>query len=151
MATTIEHLTFWKRTAAQKTCIGMGVVFFLAGAVGFVSPGILGTHLSLMHNLVHFVTGAFSLWIGLGDRPRSAYRFSMGFGTLYGLLGVFGFVLGTPGMPIVGQLYEDQNLWRIIPGVFELGTNDHLLHIVIGGVYLIADYLSTTVRGETPR
>ena len=43
----------------------LGIGFLLVGILGFVAPGILGMHLSPAHNVVHLVTGAVSLFLGL--------------------------------------------------------------------------------------
>ena len=34
------------------------VGFLLVGVLGFVMPELLGAHLSLVHNIIHLVTGA---------------------------------------------------------------------------------------------
>ena len=143
MATTMNRHSHMvtSRTLIQKVCIGLGVAFILAGLGGIVMPGLLGMHLSLTHNLVHLVSGALALWCGYSDDPRKAYTFSIAFGSVYGLLGIAGFVFGNPGYPGVGHMEADQNLMRIIPNVFELGTADHIVHVLLGVAFLGSAYV----------
>lgn len=143
MATTMNrhsHLVTY-RTLPQKVCITLGVFFILAGLGGIVMPGLLGMHLSLTHNLVHLVSGALALWCGYSDNAKKAYIFCVAFGSVYGLLGIAGFVFGDPGYPGVGHMEADQNLMRIIPNVFELGTADHIVHVLLGVAFLGTAYI----------
>ncbi len=43
--------------------------------------------------------------------------------------------------PSVAEGYNE-HMFRIIPGVLELGSMDHLLHFIIGAVFLIAAALT---------
>lgn len=128
------------RTATQKVCIGMGILFVIVGLVGIVMPGLLNMHLSLAHNFIHLASGALALWSGYSDYPRKAYNFCIGFGAVYGLLGVSGFIFGEPGYPGVGHMEADENLLRIIPNSLELGTADHSVHLLISAVFLITAF-----------
>lgn len=134
-----EYMT--TRSAPQKVCIAMGIFFILAGLAGIVMPGLMGMHLSMPHNLIHLVSGALALWCGYADESRKAYNFSIGFGSIYGLLGIAGFILGQPGYPGVGHMEADQNLLRVIPNILEFGSNDHTLHILLSAVLLFTAYL----------
>ena len=56
---------------AKTVATIMGVVFILAGLVGFVSNDLLGFHLTAFHNAgVHIVSGAVSLYFGLKGTLR---------------------------------------------------------------------------------
>lgn len=146
-----HHLTT-PRTIPQKVCIGLGLVFILAGLGGIVMPGMFGLHLSLGHNIIHLASGAIALWAGYADDFRKAYNFCVGFGVIYGLLGLAGFVFGDPGYPGVGHMEADDNLLRIIPNALEFGTNDHVLHILLSAVFLITAYVwkkKSDVAGRT--
>lgn len=103
-------------------------------------PGFMGMHLSMSHNLVHVASGALALWCGYGEDSRRAYNFAMAFGTIYGLLGLAGFIVGQPGYPGVGHMEADQNLLRVIPNVLEFGTMDHSIHILISAVFLFSAF-----------
>jgi hypothetical protein len=145
MATTMNthqphHLTT-ARTIPQKVCIGLGIVFVLAGLAGIVMPGMFGLHLSLAHNIIHLASGAIAIWAGYSDDFRRAYNFSVGFGVIYGLLGIGGFIFGVEGYPGVGHMEADGNLLRIIPNALELGTADHALHIILSAVFLTSAFL----------
>jgi hypothetical protein len=133
-----SHYNVAPRTSIQKVCIGMGVGFILIGLLGIILPGMMGMHLSMAHNLIHLISGALALWVGYSDFSRRAYNFCIGFGAAYGLLGVLGFLLGQPGYPGVGHMAADQNLLRVIPNVLELGTSDHVVHLLISGVFILA-------------
>jgi len=121
---------------ANRVATILGIGFLLVGILGFVMPGLLGAHLSLAHNIIHLVTGAVSLWIGLKGTVSAARNFCIIFGVVYLLLGVAGFVLGTGA----------DRMFVVIAGQLELGTVDHIIHIVLGGVYLIGGLMTPAVR-----
>jgi len=127
---------------AKTICKILGVVFLLVGVAGFVSPGMLGTHLSLAHNLVHIISGVIALYFGFAGSARGAATFCFAFGAVYLLLGVVGFVIGAPGVSnIVGMAHEDSRLWKVLPGTLEFGQMDHIVHILLGVVFLIGGLL----------
>lgn len=143
MATSIHpqsHHLMAPRSLTQKVCIGTGIFFVAAGLIGIVIPGFMAMHLSLAHNIIHLVSGALALWCGYADDPKKAYNFALGFGIVYGLLGLAGFVVGEPGYPGVGHMEADDNLMRIIPNVLEFGTVDHLVHIALASILLLSAY-----------
>ncbi|MCA1815871.1 MAG: DUF4383 domain-containing protein [Acidobacteria bacterium] len=106
----------------------LGVVFILVGIIGFVSPTFLGTHLSMTHNIVHIVSGAISLYFGLAGSLGGARMFCIVFGVVYALLGICGFLLGTG---------PDRMFEALAALGLHLGTMDHIVHILLGVVYLI--------------
>lgn len=124
---------------AKTVATIMGVVFILAGIVGFISNDLLGFHLSFFHNAaVHIVSGAISLYFGLAGTLRGAKLFCLIFGVVYALIGVVGFLMGTNQSPSAGVPGPaDARLFKLIPGQLEVGTSDHILHIVLGLVFLI--------------
>ena len=127
----------------------IGTVFVVVGIAGFVSPGLAGTHLSTTHNVIHLVSGALALWFGLKGTLNSARMFSWIFGIVYGLLGVAGMVLGQPGVATMHHMGTDPKLFTVIPNVLELGRNDHILHIVIGAVFIVAALLARPLMRTT--
>ena len=132
----------------------MGTIFVVVGIAGFVSPGLGGTHLNVAHNVIHLVSGALALWFGFKGTFSGARAFSWIFGTVYGLLGVAGMLFGHPGTPMLHNLDSDPKLLTVIPNVLELGRNDHILHIVIGVVFLAAAMVARPVHRvvtEPPR
>ncbi len=122
----------------------LGIVFILVGIVGFIMPTFLGTHLSLAHNLVHIISGALALYFGLAGSLSAARLFCLVFGAVYLLLGVCGFLLGAPGTPSGGMasMGADSRLLTVIPGQLELGTMDHLVHVLLGLVFLIGGLIT---------
>ena len=129
---------------ANRIATIMGAGFLLIGILGFIAPEMLGMHLSVAHSVIHLVTGAVSLWLGLKGSPSAARNFCLTFGAVYLLLGVAGFLFGTsvePGVP--GP--HDSRMLKVIPGVFEVGTADHIVHVLLGAIYLIGG-LSTKGR-----
>lgn len=155
MATTMNshhshHLTS-PRTVTQKVCIGLGIFFILAGLGGLVMPGMLGMHLSLLHNLIHLGSGAIALICGYADDPKKAYTFSVAFGIVYGILGLGGFVFGEPGYPGVGHMEADNYLLRIIPNALEFGTTDHAVHVLVGATFLLTAYAFKKKNAEVSK
>lgn len=136
---------------AKTVATILGVAFLLVGIVGFVAPGVGGFHLSLAHNLIHLVSGALSLYFGLAGTLSSARLFCIVFGAVYGLLGVAGFLLGSPGTPSMPGMAADSRLFTVIPGTLELGTSDHAFHIVLGIVFLLAGFLTKTDFADRDR
>ncbi|MFP5247742.1 MAG: DUF4383 domain-containing protein [Thermoanaerobaculia bacterium] len=120
---------------ANRVATVLGLGFLLVGIIGFLVPGFLGAHLTLAHNIIHLVTGAVSLWIGLKGTPSAAKTFCIVFGAVYVLLGIAGFVAGTGEMKML----------TIIPGQLELGTVDHIIHIVLGAIYLVGGLATRAV------
>lgn len=111
----------------------IGVVLLLVGVIGFVSPGFLGTHLNTPHNLVHIVSGAVALYFGLAGSLSGARMFDIVFGIVYGLLGVCGFLFGAGA----------ERMWEVA-GILHLGTMDHIVHILLGVLFLIGGLLTKT-------
>lgn len=112
---------------AKTICKLLGVVFLLVGIIGFVKADLLGAHLTMAHNLVHIVSGIIALYFGFAGTLSGARAFSLVFGAVYLLLGVVGYIMGT----------GDDRMLTIIPDQLMLGTRDHLIHILIGVLFLI--------------
>lgn len=109
----------------------LGVVFILVGLLGFVMPGVLGMHLNTTHNLVHLISGAAALYLGLAGTLSAARMFCLVFGAVYLLLGVVGFALGTG---------EDRMFH--VGDILHLGTMDHIVHVLLGIVFLIGGLMT---------
>jgi hypothetical protein len=135
---------------ARTVAIILGAVFILLGLAGFLSNNLLGAHLTTAHNIIHLVSGAVALYIGLRGSMQAAKLFCYAFGAVYLLLGVVGYWMGgmhqTTNLPASAQdAGVNENMFRLIPGVLELGTVDHLLHVLIGLVFIISAVLT---RGD---
>jgi hypothetical protein len=116
---------------AKTVCKLLGVVFVLVGIAGFVAPTLLGAHLSLTHNLVHIVSGAIALYFGFAGSAGGAKGFCLLFGLVYLLLGVCGWFLGT----------GETHMLMISALKLELGKVDHIIHILLGVVFLAGGLL----------
>jgi uncharacterized membrane protein HdeD (DUF308 family) len=124
---------------AKTVCKLLGVVLLLVGIIGFIKPGFAGTHLSMAHNLVHILSGIIALYFGFAASLSGARGFALAFGAIYLLLGIVGFIMGSPGTPSMANMADmgpDNRLWAVIPGTLELGTADHAVHILLGVVFL---------------
>ena len=135
---------------ANRVATILGAGFLLIGIIGFFAPTLLGMHLSATHSIIHLVTGAVSLYLGLKGSPSAARTFCIAFGLVYLLLGVAGFVTGSsmqPGVP--GP--HDAKMMKVVPGHFEVGTADHIVHILLGAIYLIGGFMTRTVRRDAAR
>ena len=104
----------------------LGVVFLIVGLAGFVAPGLLGAHLNTTHNLVHIISGAVALYLGLKGTLAAARTFCLVFGAVYLLLGIVGFLLGA----------GDDRMFNV-GDLLHLGTPDHVIHILLGVLFLI--------------
>lgn len=130
------HLFFPRRkirVMAKTVAKLLGVVFILVGICGFFAPTLLGAHLSTSHNLVHIISGAVALYFGTAGTLSAARLFCIVFGVVYLLLGVAGFALGTG---------EDRMFEALSSLGLHLGTVDHVIHVLLGLVFLIGGFLT---------
>jgi hypothetical protein len=94
----------------------VGIVLLLIGIIGLFSATLLGARTTVIHNLIHLVSGAIGAYTGF---TGSGYRaFAQIFGIVYTLVGVIGFAtpgtLGSLGVP-VNATY---NLIHLVVGVW---------------------------------
>jgi Domain of unknown function (DUF4383) len=114
------------KTLAQVYAMALGGVLVLVGIVGFlVEPSFAvgdsaqrGTlilfDINGWHNVVHLLSGIVGL--AMAGTAAKARLFSIGYGVVYVLVTILGFVVGDGGL-----------LLSIIP----INTADNLLHLVI--------------------
>ena len=125
---------------AKTVCKLLGLVFVIVGIAGFASHDLLGAHLSTAHNAVHIVSGLVALYFGFAGSAGGARGFCFLFGIVYLLLGVCGFLLGHPGVstiPGMAAMGSDPKLWPVLRGTLELGQRDHIIHVLLGVVFLL--------------
>jgi hypothetical protein len=137
---------------AKTICKLLGVIFLLVGIAGFVKPGLLGTHLSMAHNLVHILSGIVALYFGFAGTLSGARGFALAFGAVYLLLGIVGFIMGTDqanSLPNMADMASDTRLWKLIPGTLEFGTADHAIHILLGILFLAGALMTRTDSRRT--
>ncbi|HEX8846835.1 MAG TPA: DUF4383 domain-containing protein [Pyrinomonadaceae bacterium] len=126
---------------AKTICKLLGVVFLLVGIIGFIKPDLLGTHLTLLHNVVHIVSGIIALYFGFAASLSAARGFALAFGAVYLLLGVVGFIMGDSANDRMLTLIADDPAVEGISGLM-FGTADHAVHILIGVVFLAGALLT---------
>ena len=98
-------------------------------------------HLSVAHNIVHLISGALALYFALTGTLRAVRSFCLIFGIVYGLLGVLGLVAGTGA----------ERILTVIPGQLILGKMDHIVHVLLGAVFLLSGITDkTTAVVSTP-
>jgi hypothetical protein len=111
---------------AKTICTILGILFLIAGLLGFAAPGMMGMHLSVAHNVIHLVSGALALYFGSRGTYDAARTFCIVFGIVYGLLGLMGFLAG-------GADY----MLTLLPGQLMLGKMDHIVHIILAILFII--------------
>jgi Domain of unknown function (DUF4383) len=116
-----------------------GAFLVAVGLLGFVVPRFMGMHLSALHNVVLLLSGAVAIYFGMKATPAAARTFCIVFGALYGLLGLAGFVAGGPDYT-----------FTIIPGALVLGTMDHLVHLILGAIFLSVGWGWRAVTATLP-
>ena len=126
---------------AKTIATALGVAFLLAGIAGFVAPDLMGMHLSMAHNIIHLVSGALALWVGLAGSHSAARSFCIFFGLVYGLLGAVGFLMGA----------GPERMLTVIPDQLMFGRMDHIVHIALGAVFLVGGLIGRPVPAMTTR
>ena len=124
------------RTPAQVYSLAFGATLLLVGIVGFIAESsfdtgsnVNGSNLIIFevngwHNLVHIASGLLGL--ALWRNPGSARAFALGFGTVYGIVTLWGFIDGND-----------------VLGLIPVNTADNFLHLAIAGLGLAAGLAST--------
>jgi hypothetical protein len=119
-----------EKVMAKTVCKILGVVFLLVGVLGFTHVlDSLGAHLNPAHNVVHLVSGAIALYFGFAGSPGGARGFCLLFGAVYLLLGVCGWFLGAGATHML-------NIPNADSPVLMLGKVDHMIHLLLGVVFL---------------
>ena len=112
----------------------------VVGLLGFIAPGFMGMHLSAAHNVLFLLSGALAIYFGLVATPTAARTFCLLFGAVYSLLGLAGFVAGGAGYT-----------FTMIPGSLVLGTMDHLVHLILGAVFLSVGWVQKPATATPAR
>jgi len=134
---------------ARNVCKCLGLFFLAVGLLGFLTPGLMGMHLSVAHNVIHLLTGAIAVFLGFRGTYCAAKNFCFAFGTVYGLLGLAG-LLAPPGVPQMHGMAPDQHLLSIVPGHLEFGTADSVVHVLIAALFLYGGFSKYKVSELKP-
>jgi vacuolar-type H+-ATPase subunit I/STV1 len=133
----------------RVTCLFMGVILLSIGLIGFVMDNFLMAHLSYSHSLIHVVAGVLAL--GFGYYSNQAARvYSYAAGTVFGVLGIAGLIVGQRGMSTLGHIGEDRFLWVVQKDVLEFGTADHILHLLYAMVFFAGALFVLRRRKQVP-
>jgi len=125
-----------KQIMAKTVCKLLGVVLLLLGIMGFAHLlDSLGANVTPAHNLVFIVSGAIALYFGFAGSARAAKSFCLIFGLVYVALGAAGWFLGTGA----------DKMWEL-GTLLKLGKVDHIIHIVLGLVFLAGGVLGGRSR-----
>lgn len=130
---------------AKNFATVIGAAFVIVGLFGFYAPNVFGMHLSIAHDVIHLVSGVVALYFGLFASREAARLFDFLFGAVYlglGLVGWFWGMQDATGLPDYVAYGYNHHMFTIIPGVLEFGAMDHLVHVLIGGAFLIGGSLS---------
>lgn len=99
----------------------LGVVFVLAGLLGFVNHPVLGIlAVDTLHNLIHLATGILAL-IFVSQGEAQGRKFFLIFGIIYALVTILGFLTGDG--KILGLVLTNQA--------------DNFFHLIVTIVFLI--------------
>ena len=123
------------RTPAQLYSLLFGIVLLAVGILGFIADSSFGTGSNVegsdfiifevngWHNIVHILSGLLGL--ALARRRDTARAYALGFGAVYLVVTIWGFITG------------DQVLW-LIP----VDAADNVLHLLIAAAGLAAGLAS---------
>jgi hypothetical protein len=122
---------------ARTLCRVLGFVLLLAGAAGFAEPHLLGLHLTPIHNVIHVLSGLGLLYVGFAASLEAARGSSLVFGSVYFALGLLGFVAPGVVSTLLGHA-PGLDARSLLP--------DNLLHLLLGGAFLLAGLAQPTHR-----
>ena len=129
----------------KTLCKIFGVVLLLVGIAGFVSPRLLGMHLTPVHNVVHLLTAAIALYLGFAGSWSAARTFCIAFGAIYLLLAVVGFI--APGV-VAGIIGAGHDMGGSA-GTLTSSSPDHIVHLLLGVVFLGVGLMRSTQTAAT--
>ena len=133
------------RTPAQLYSLIFGATLLLAGILGFfvnsdfaVGTDVQGDELIVFevnawHNIVHIASGLLGL--ALAAKPATARMFALGFGAVYLVVTIWGFITGD----------------NILFGLAPINAADNLLHLAIALAGIAAGLASAPGREAAPR
>ena len=130
------------RTPAQLYSLLFGVTLLVVGILGFIANSSFGSGSNVQgsdfiifevngwHNLVHIASGLAG--IVMSRRADSARLFALGFGAVYLLVTIWGFVDGND-----------------VLGLIPVDTADNILHLAIAALGIGAGLVSSDATART--
>ena len=128
-------------TPAQLYALVFGATLLLIGILGFAADSSFETGSNISggeliafevngwHNLVHILSGLLGL--ALWRSMPGARAFALGFGIVYGVVTLWGFIDG-----------------NTVLGLLPVNTADNLLHLAIAATGIVAGLVSDSERHE---
>lgn len=127
-----------QRNVSQRVFITVGIIFLALGLIGVATPYMAGMHFSLSHNIIHFALAGLYFWIGYQRESRRSYTYGYVMGGALVMLGILGFVIGSPAyLTTMPNIPAEQSLWIVVPNVLEPGTGDHFVHLILGAATIM--------------
>lgn len=129
LAATIQNYRRMEKasSSAKVACRIFGGLFVLMGALAIVTGARLDDK---YHNLMQLVWAALALAVSFMG-SKIAGRFCIGSGVFYLALAILGFLFGIPSI---------NRAWFVGPML--LHTGDHILHLVLGSIFLSVGLVS---------
>lgn len=92
----------------------IGVVFILAGILGFFNDPLLGIlEVDALHNIIHLATGILAL-VFTSQGEAQGRKFFLIFGIVYGLITVLGFLTGEGKLLGLVSINQADNYFHLI-------------------------------------
>jgi hypothetical protein len=135
--TTADRAHEGARTPAQWYCLVFGATLVLAGLAGFLADATFDTGSDIngnkligifevngIHNLIHLASGA--LLLAASPKRASAKTIAIGFGVVYLLVTIIGFIQGDT-----------------VLGLIPINPADNVLHLAISALGIAAGLMSS--------
>jgi hypothetical protein len=129
-----ERIGRWWMIFAGASLVGAGLLGFVAGnPIASMAPNAL-FQVNALHNVIHIVTGALALWLGLGTRGYTLSTGLIAYGALYAVVGVL--------------LVVDPKLFGLFSDA-PANALDHGLHIALAIVSIGLGWMLRSARPMT--
>ena len=111
----------------KKVVRALSIVFILLGVIGFFNDPILGVFdVDLEHNIIHLLSGIVGFI--MSAKYDTAKLFARGFGVIYGLVTILGFMMPEGEGELLGFMH--------------INMADNFLHLFLSAVFLAIGFAS---------